>query len=143
MKNLYIIMLFPTLMFGQIKQVNNVSQKKQIQEAINFHNDIRIYQLNTLLEFDQSLSMSAKQWAENIIKTGNLDFDTGLPDPVGELLYRANATDEIPNYNPYLDATTYWATNTGSATISFDQFQTIGMGVAYGNGKVVVVARYE
>ena len=65
MKNLYIIMLFPTLMFGQVKQVNTVlyddvvdssksrtSLELEIQEAINFHNTIRSYQLNTLLEYD-------------------------------------------------------------------------------------------
>ena len=65
MKNLYIIMLFPTLIFGQVKQLNTVlyndvvdSSKSrssiglEIQEAINFHNTIRSYQLNTLLEYD-------------------------------------------------------------------------------------------
>ena len=156
MKNLYIIMLFPTLMFGQVKQVNTVlyddvvdssksrtSLELEIQEAINFHNTIRVYQLNTLLEYDQNLSISAKQWAENVIKTGDLDYDTNIPGSVGELLYRVDTTDEIPNYNPYLDATTYWATNGGSSTMSFDEYESIGMGVAYGNGKVVVVARYE
>ena len=149
MKNLFIIILFPTLMFGQIKQVNNVSQKKQIQEAINFHNDIRIYQLNTLLEFNQSLSMSAKQWAENIIKTGEFEFDPKIPE-IGENLYRGEISDSdfIANYNPYLDAATYWATNRKGDGVSFENMtlsdlSKIGMGVAYGNGKVVVVARYE
>ena len=149
-------MLFPTLMFGQVKQVNTViyndvtdSSKSlsslglEIQEAINFHNTIRVYQLNTLLEYDQNLSISAKKWAENVIKTGDLDYDTNIPGSVGELLYRVDTTDEIPNYNPYLDATTYWATNGGSGTMSFDEYESIGMGVAYGNGKVVVVARYK
>ena len=129
-------MLFPTLMFGQIKQVNNVSQKKQIQEAINFHNDIRVYQLNTLLEFNQSLSMSAKQWAENVVKTGDLDYDTNISGSVGELLYRVDTTDEIPNYNPYLDATTYWATNGGSSTMSLMDMRPLEW-VLLGNGKVV------
>ena len=149
-------MLFPTLIFGQVKQLNTVlyndvvdSSKSlssiglEIQEAINFHNTIRVYQLNTLLEYDQNLSISAKQWAENVVKTGDLDYDTNLPGSVGELLYRVDTTDEIPNYNPYLVATTYWATNGGSSTMSFDEYETIGMGVAYGNGKVVVVARYK
>ena len=60
MKNLYIIMLFPTLMFGQIKQVNtvfyddginsgesNTLLEKGRQEAINIHNTIRKYHLFT------------------------------------------------------------------------------------------------
>ena len=85
-------MLFPTLMFGQVKQVNTVlyddvvdssksrtSLELEIQEAINFHNTIRSYQLNTLLEYDQSLSMAAKQWAENIVKTGEFEFDQKIP----------------------------------------------------------------
>ena len=156
MKNLYIIIMIPTLTFGQIKQLNTffyddginssksrTSLELEIQEAINFHNTIRVYQLNTLLEYDQNLSISAKQWAENVIKTGDLDYDTNIPGSVGELLYRVDTTDEIPNYNPYLDATTYWATNGGSSTMSFDEYQTVGMGVAYGKGKVVVVARYK
>ena len=128
-------MLFPTLIFGQVKQLNTVlyndvfdsskshsSLELEMQEAINFHNTIRSYQLNTLLEYDQSLSMSAKQWAENVVKTGDLDYDTNISDSVGELLYRVDTTDEIPNYNPYLDATTYWATNGGSGTMSFDEY---------------------
>ena len=76
MKNLYIIIMIPTLTFGQIKQLNTffyddginssksrTSLELEIQEAINFHNTIRVYQLNTLLEYDQNLSISAKQWA--------------------------------------------------------------------------------
>ena len=64
--------------FAIYENVGNVSQKKQIQEAINFHNDIRIYQLNTLLEFNQSLFMSAKQWAENVVKTGDTKVDDNV-----------------------------------------------------------------
>ena len=162
MKNLFIIMLFPTLMFGQVKQVNTVlyddvvdssksstSLELEIQEAINFHNTIRSYQLNTLLEYDQSLSMSAKQWAENIVKTGEFEFDQKIPE-IGENLYRGEILDSdfIVNYNPYLDAVTYWATNRKGDGVSFENmtlsdFSKIGMGVAYGNGKVVVVARYK
>ena len=162
MKNLYIIMLFPTLMFGQIKQVNTVFYddginsgesvtflEQGIQEAINFHNTIRSYQLNTLLEYDQNLSRSAKQWAENIIKTGEFELDPKIPE-IGENLYRGEISDSdfIANYNPYLDAALYWATNRKGDGVSFENMtlsdlSKIGLGIAYGNGKVVVVARYK
>ena len=94
--------------------------------------------------------MSAKQWAENIIKTGEFEFDPNEPDNIGENLYRGEISDSdfIANYNPYLDAALYWATNRKGDGVSFENmslsdFNKIGMGVAYGNGKVVVVARYK
>ena len=52
-----------------------------------------------MLEYDQSLSMSAKQWAENIVKTGEFEFDQKIPE-IGENLYRGEILDSdfIVNY---------------------------------------------
>jgi len=119
------------------------AQTVDLLDAITFHNTIRTYQLNPMLEYDQDLTLSAESWANIIIRTGDLNYEVNLPNHIGELLYRVDTTDEILNYNPYLDATTYWATNGGANTIGFDGYNSIGMGVAYGNGKVVVVAKYR
>ena len=155
-------MLFPALVFGQAKLASalfyvsdnsldsSLSIETEMQEAINFHNTIRSYQLKSTLRYDKNLSASAKQWAESIIRTGEFEFDPNEPDNIGENLYRGEISDSdfIANYNPYLDAALYWATNRKGDGISFENMtlsdlSKIGMGVAYGNGKVVVVARYE
>ena len=62
-----------------------------------------------------------KQWAENIIKTGEFEFDPKIPE-IGENLYRGEILDSdfIVNYNPYLDAVTYWATNRKGDGVSFE-----------------------
>ena len=163
MKNLYIIMLFPTLMFGQIKQVNTVFYDDTInsgesstllekgrQEAINIHNTIRKYQSIDLLVYDDNLSKSAQEWAKVIINTGNFDFDPNLPNGMGQNLFfiEQQEANTISNYNPYLDAALYWATVRGGDGNSFGNmctplYSSIGMGVAYGNGEIVVVAKYK
>ena len=160
MKNLFIIMLFPTLMFGQINASlfsgsnspydSHSSLESDLLNAISFHNTIRNYQLSPVLNYDYDLSLSAQQWANTIIRTGEFDFDPSVPAYIGENLYRGEISDanNIANYNPYLDAALYWATNRTGDGVSYQnmclqEFGSIGMGVAYGNGKVVVVAKYE
>ena len=163
MKYIYIIILFPAFMFGQIKQINTTlfssnnnsigshsSLESDLFNAISLHNTIRTYQSNPILTYDDGLSLSAEEWANVIINTGNFDFDPSVPSYIGENLYRGNIAESnnILNYNPYLDAVTYWATNRKGDGVSFENmtlsdFSKIGMGVAYGNGKVVVVARYK
>ena len=163
MKNLYIIMLIPTLMFGQIKQVNTVFYDDAInsgesstlleqgrQEAINIHNTIRKYQSIDFLEYDDNLSQTAQEWANVIIDTGNFDFDPNLPSGMGQNLFsiEQQQANTISNYNPYLDAALYWATTRGGDGISYGNmctpiYSSIGMGVAYGNGEIVVVAKYK
>ena len=106
MKNLYIIMLIPKLMFGQIKQVNTVFYDDAInsgesstllekgrQEAINIHNTIRKYQSIDLLVYDDNLSQSAQEWANVIINTGNFDFDPNLPSGMGQNLFFIEPSD--------------------------------------------------
>lgn len=126
------------------------AQTVDLLNAINFHNTIRTYQLNPVLAYDDGLSLSAEEWANVIINTGNFDFDPSVPSYIGENLYRGNIAESnnILNYNPYLDAALYWATNRTGNGVSYqnmclDHFGSIGMGVAYGNGQVVVVAKYR
>ena len=126
------------------------AQTVDLLNAINFHNTVRTYQLNPILAYDDGLSLSAEEWANVIINTGNFDFDPNVPAYIGENLYRGNIleSNNIANYNPYLDASLYWATNKTGDGISYQNmclqgFGSIGMGVAYGNGQVVVVAKYR
>ena len=49
----------------------------------------------------------------------------------------------ISNYNPYLDAALYWATVRGGDGNSLGSmctplYSSIGIGVAYGNGEIVI-----
>ena len=163
MKYIYIIILFPAFMFGQIKQMNTTlfssnnnsigshsSLESDLLNAISLHNTIRTYQSNPILTYDDGLSLSAEEWAKVIINTGNFDFDTNLPSGMGQNLFfiEQQEANTISNYNPYLDAALYWATVRGGDGNSFGNmcsplYSSIGMGVAYGNGEIVVVAKYK
>ena len=163
MKYIYIIILFPAFMFGQIKQINttlfssnnnsigsNSSLESDLFNAISLHNTIRTYQSNPILTYDDGLSLSAEEWANVIINTGNFDFDPNLPSGMGQNLFfiEQQEANTISNYNPYLDAALYWATVRGGDGNSFGNmctpgYSSIGMGVAYGNGEIVVVAKYK
>ena len=163
MKYIYIIILFPAFMFGQIKQINTTlfssnnnsigshsSLESDLLSAISFHNTIRTYQSNPILTYDHRLSLSAEEWANVIINSGNFDFDPNLPSGMGQNLFfiEQQQANTILNYNPYLDAALYWATVRGGDGNSFGNmctplYSSIGMGVAYGNGEIVVVAKYK
>ena len=163
MKYIYIIILFPAFMFGQIKQMNTTlfssnnnsigshsSLESDLLNAISLHNTIRTYQSNPILTYDDGLSLSAEEWAKVIINTGNFDFDPNLPSGMGQNLFfiEQQEANTISNYNPYLDAALYWATTRGGDGNSFGNmctplYSSIGMGVAYGNGEIVVVAKYK
>ena len=126
------------------------AQTVDLLNAINFHNTIRTYQLNPILAYDDGLSLSAEEWANVIINTGNFDFDPNLPSNMGQNLFfiEQQQANTISNYNPYLDAALYWATVRGGDGNSFGNmctplYSSIGMGVAYGNGEIVVVAKYR
>ena len=71
------------------------AQTVDLLDAITFHNTIRTYQLNPMLEYDSDLSLSAEAWANVIIRTGDLIYDNNVSSDIGELLYRVDATDEI------------------------------------------------
>ena len=163
MKYIYIIILFPAFMFGQIKQINTTlfssnnnsigshsSLESDLLNAISLHNTIRTYQSNPILTYDDGLSLTAEEWAKVIINTGNFDFDPSLPSGMGQNLFfiEQQEANTISNYNPYLDAALYWATVRGGDGNSFGNmctplYSSIGMGVAYGNGEIVVVAKYK
>ena len=82
-------MLFPTLMFGQLNASlfsgsnnsydSHSSLESDLLNAISFHNTIRNYQLSPVQNYDYDLSLSAQQWVNTIIRTGNLTLTLVYP----------------------------------------------------------------
>ena len=63
------------------------AQTVDLLNAINFHNTVRTYQSNPILAYDDGLSLSAEEWANVIINTGNFDIDPNLPNGMGQNLF--------------------------------------------------------
>ena len=63
------------------------AQTVDLLNAVNFHNTVRTYQSNPILAYDDGLSLSAEQWANVIINTGNFDIDPNLPNGMGQNLF--------------------------------------------------------